>query len=61
MYPGSAATRSSASGSTSPSRRRAVAVTLRDGNHKFVRWDSDVYSTNVASFTGSSEDTSRLP
>jgi hypothetical protein len=40
---------------------RVVAVILRDGSRKFVRWVGDVYSTNVAEFTGSSEDVIRLP
>ena len=40
---------------------RVVAVTLRDGTRKFVRWDGDVYSTNVADFTGSSGESLQLP
>lgn len=40
---------------------RVVAVLLRDGTRKFVRWDGDVYSTNVDELTGGSEDTIRLP
>jgi hypothetical protein len=40
---------------------RIVAVTLRDGTRKFVRWDGDVYSTNAAEFAGNSEEPLRLP
>lgn len=40
---------------------RVVAVTLHDGTRKFVRWDGDVYSTNVAEFSGNSEESVRLP
>jgi hypothetical protein len=40
---------------------RVVAVTLRDGTRKYVRWDGDVYSTNTAEFSGTSEEALRLP
>lgn len=40
---------------------RVVAVTLRDGTRKFVRWDGDVYSTNVPEFAGTSQESVRLP
>lgn len=40
---------------------RAVVVTRRDGTRQFVRWDGDVYSTNVPAFTGSDSDVIRLP
>lgn len=40
---------------------RVVAVTLRDGTRKFVRWDGDVYSTNVTEFAGNSQESLRLP
>ncbi|MDA0184813.1 hypothetical protein OJ997_31210 [Solirubrobacter phytolaccae] len=40
---------------------RVVAITLLDGTRKYVRWDGDVYSTNVTEFAGSSEESLRLP
>jgi hypothetical protein len=40
---------------------RVVAVTLRDGTRKFVRWDGDVYSTNAPEFAGTSQESVRLP